>query len=89
MKKYAMGIDYGTLSGRVLIADVKTGEEIACAEYAYPHAVMDDALPSGKKLGIDFALEHPQDYIDVLSNAVPEAIKKSGIDAKSHNSPSK
>ena len=82
MKKYAMGIDYGTLSGRVLIADVKTGEEIACAEYAYPHAVMDDALPSGKKLGIDFALEHPQDYIDVLSNAVPEAIKKSGIDAK-------
>ena len=29
MKKYTIGIDFGTLSGRCLLADVETGEEIA------------------------------------------------------------
>ena len=81
MKKYSMGIDYGTLSGRVLIVDIENGQEIASSEYAYPHAVMDDQLPSGKKLDIDYALEHPADFIDVLKIAVPDAVKKSGIDA--------
>lgn len=81
MKKYSMGIDYGTLSGRVLIVDIENGQEIASSVYAYPHAVMDDQLPSGKKLDIDYALEHPADFIDVLKIAVPDAVKKSGIDA--------
>ena len=27
MSKYVIGVDYGTLSGRAVIADAKTGEE--------------------------------------------------------------
>ena len=29
MAKYSMGIDFGTLSGRAVIADIETGKEIA------------------------------------------------------------
>ena len=79
MNKYVIGVDYGTLSGRALIADARTGEEIASAVYEYPHAVMDRTLADGTPLGPDWALQDPQDYLDVLSHTVPEVIRKSGI----------
>jgi len=79
MNKYVIGVDYGTLSGRALIANASTGEEIASAVYEYPHAVMDKTLSDGTPLGMDWALQDPQDYLDVLSHTVPEIIKKSGI----------
>lgn len=79
MKRYALGIDYGTLSGRVLLVDLDTGEEIATAVSEYTHSVMDEALPSGRRLGPDWVLQHPQDYLDVLREAVPNVIKKANI----------
>jgi L-ribulokinase len=82
MAKYAIGVDYGTLSGRALLIDVKTGEEKATAVLDYPHAVMDEYLPSGKKLGSDWALQHPQDYIDVLTTTIPSVINDSGVNPK-------
>ncbi len=82
MSKYAIGVDYGTLSGRALLVDVKTGEEKATAVLDYPHSVMDETLPSGKKLGRDWALQHPQDYIDVLTYTIPKVIKDSGVNAE-------
>ena len=81
MSKYVIGVDYGTLSGRAVIADAKTGEEKASAVYEYPHAVMDETLPDGTKLGTDWALQHPQDYLDVLANTIPAVLKESGISA--------
>ena len=82
MNKYAIGIDYGTLSGRAVLVDVTTGEELAASEYVYPHAVMDEQLPCGKQLGSDWALEHPQDYLDVLSNTIPQVLKDGKVNAK-------
>ncbi len=82
MAKYTIGLDYGTLSGRALIVNTQTGEELASSVYDYPHAVMDEYLPSGKKLGNDWALQHPQDYLDVIYNTVPDVLKKSGVDPK-------
>ncbi len=82
MSKYAIGVDYGTLSGRALLVDVRTGEELATSVYDYPHSVMDTALPSGKALKADWALQHPQDYIDVLKNTIPAVLKESGVNPK-------
>ena len=81
MAKYAIGVDYGTLSGRALIVDVATGEEKATAVLDYPHGVMDEQLPCGKKLKADWALQHPQDYIDVLARTIPAVLAQSGVDA--------
>lgn len=79
MAKYAIGIDYGTLSARALVCEIGTGREIAEAVYEYRHAVMDENLPDGTKLQPDWALEHPDDYLEALSTCVPEAVKKAGV----------
>ncbi|HBL40569.1 MAG TPA: ribulokinase [Ruminococcaceae bacterium] len=82
MAKYTIGLDYGTLSGRALVVNAQTGEELASSIYDYPHAVMDEALPCGKKLGEDWALQHPQDYLDVLAHTIPDALKKANVSAE-------
>lgn len=79
MSKYSIGVDFGTLSGRALLVNVKTGEELASASLEYSHGVMDDFLPSGKKLAHDWALEHPQDYLDVFAYTIPKVIEESGV----------
>ena len=50
MAKYGLGLDFGTLSVRALLVDVKTGEEVKSAVYEYPHAVMEECIPTGKRL---------------------------------------
>ncbi len=81
-KKYSIGVDYGTQSGRAVLVDVETGKEIATAIKEYSHGVMDEYLPDNKtKLPPDWALQHPQDYLDVLSYVIPEVLKSSGASA--------
>ncbi len=80
-KKYTIGIDYGSLSGRAVLVDVENGVELASSVYEYPHEVMYEYLPDGTtKLGDDWALQHPQDYLDVLKHTVPDVIKQSEVD---------
>ncbi len=79
MKKYTIGIDFGTLSGRCVVVDCENGQELAEAVCEYPHGVMDAQLPGGRKLPAHYALQHPADYLQVLKTAVPEAVKKAGI----------
>lgn len=75
---YTIGIDYGTLSGRAVLVD-KEGRELASCAYDYPHGVMDRSLPDGTPLGADWALQHPQDYLDVLANTIPQILRESGV----------
>ncbi len=79
-RKYTIGLDFGTLSGRAVLVAVDNGEEIGYKEYVYPHAVMDKELPCGKKLAPDTALQHPEDYIDVLKETVPALLKECNVD---------
>ncbi len=79
MKKYLIGLDFGTLSVRALIMDAQTGEEIATAEYVYPHAVMDRTLPDGATLPARFALQHPQDYLDGMKRTVGEVLTQADV----------
>lgn len=82
MEKYVLGLDYGTLSVRALLVNLETAQETASAVFEYPHAVMTQTLPDGTVLPADFALEHPQDFLDGLAYVVPEAMRLSGIRAE-------
>jgi L-ribulokinase len=76
---HTIGIDFGTLSGRALLVDTHDGSEIATAVYDYPHGVMDAHLPSGRALPPEWALQHPQDYLNVFAHTIPAVLKESGI----------
>jgi L-ribulokinase len=76
-----IGIDFGTLSGRVVVVRVSDGQELGSAVHSYPHAVLDRALPTGEPLPPEWALQVPADYLEVLRVAVPQALRVSGVDA--------
>lgn len=82
MEKYAIGLDFGTLSGRAVLVRVSDGAQLSMASMDYPHAVMDNQLPCGKRLPVDFALQHPGDYLRVLEFIVPRAVAESGVDPR-------
>lgn len=79
MSKYTIGLDYGTLSGRAVLVDVADGRELADTVFDYPHGVMDKALPDGTSLGVDWALQHPSDYLEVLEQTIPAVLRESGV----------
>ena len=77
---YTIGLDFGTLSGRAVLVDARDGAEVAESVFDYPHGVMDSQLPSGIMLPPDWALQHPQDYLDVFAHTVPAVLRQSGVD---------
>ncbi len=79
-KTYSIGLDFGTQSGRAVLLDLESGEIVAQAVHVYPHGVMDEALPDGTRLPPDWALEHPADYLEVLSETIPAVLKKAAAD---------
>src|SRR4051794_650974 len=78
-ERYVVGIDYGTLSGRAVVVRISDGAALASAVHDYPHAVLERELPGGEPLGLDWALQVPADYVDVLRTAVPKAVAASGV----------
>ena len=80
-QQYTIGVDYGTLSGRAVVVRTSDGAELGSAVHEYANAVMDQKLNhSGAALPPDWALQNPNDYVDVLKHAVPAAIAAAGID---------
>jgi L-ribulokinase len=78
---YVIGVDFGTLSGRAVAVRVSDGAEVGTAVHDYRHGVMDSALTAtGEPLPPDWALQDPEDYLDVLREAVPAAVAAAGID---------
>jgi L-ribulokinase len=82
-RTYAIGIDFGTESGRAVLVDVATGEEVATAVHAYGDGVIDEQLPGTDiRLPPDFALQNPADYIEVLKTTIPAVLQEAGVDAE-------
>ncbi|MET0419939.1 MAG: hypothetical protein ABW022_28320 [Actinoplanes sp.] len=77
-----VGIDFGTLSGRAVVVRVRDGAELGSAVHEYPHGVVERHLPGrpGEPLPPDWALQVPDDYLGVLRNAVPAALRAAGAD---------
>jgi L-ribulokinase len=77
----SLGIDYGTLSGRVLVLDLDSGAELAGVDVPYAHGAIEDTLPdSDTRLGPDWSLQHPLDYVDVIERGIPEALSRAAVD---------
>lgn len=82
--RLAIGVDFGTESGRVLALDLATGEEVGVVEVRYAHGVIDDTLEvSGERLEPDWALQDPRDYLEVLEQGVPGVLAAAGADPSS------
>ncbi|WP_026974273.1 ribulokinase [Alicyclobacillus contaminans] len=77
---YTIGIDFGTLSGRVMLLNVEDGQEVAVDVVPYEHGVLDRELPTGEPLPPDWALQHPKDYLEVIYRGIPSVISKGGVD---------
>ncbi len=81
--RYAIGVDFGTESGRAALVDLGSGEVLATNAVRYPSAVIDQKLPStGERLPHDYALQDPDDWVKVLERGIPAVIKESGVDAE-------
>jgi len=81
--KYAIGLDYGTESGRAVLVDVSDGREVATAVHPYGDGVIDEVLPGTDiELPHDFALQNPADYIEVLRVTIPAVLQEAGVDAE-------
>ena len=80
--KLSLGIDFGTESVRALLVDLD-GAERASAVVRYPHGQIVDTLPTDptNKLPIDYALQHPQDWLESATKAVNQAREDVGITA--------
>lgn len=76
MKKYTIGLDFGSTSCRGVL--VRTSDGYICAEAVmdYPHGVMTEALPDGTPLPADFALQHPRDFRESMENVVRDLVGK-------------
>lgn len=79
MKKYTIGIDFGTLSARAVLLDLETGEEVSVSEYVYPHGIINETI-NDVKLDDSAAFQHPEDYLDALSYTVKTVVKQSGVE---------
>ncbi len=75
-----LGVDFGTLSGRAVVVRVRDGAELGSADSVYRHGVITAHLPgSAEPLEPETALQHPEDYREVLRTAVPEALRTAGV----------
>ena len=72
MKKYAIGLDYGTNSCRCVIVDLADGSEIGGCVFPYPSG-RDGILLDPKDPNL--ARQNPQDYIEAFST-ITESIKQ-------------
>ncbi len=79
---YALGVDFGTESGRALLLDLRSGAEVAVSEVAYAHGVIDRELPpeaarsEDGELPPDWALQHSDDWLAVLDTAIPAVLEQ-------------
>jgi L-ribulokinase len=78
---YSIGIDFGTESGRALLLDLNTGEELSVGVVPYPRAVIDRELPdTGERLPSDWALQDPDDWVTVLEEGIAYVLADADVD---------
>ena len=77
MRKYTLGIDFGSLSARAVVVDAANGKQMASCSCPYAHAVIEEM--NGKPLGEGWALQDPADYRESMITCVKNAVAESGV----------
>lgn len=78
---FTLGIDFGTLSARAVVARVRDGAVLGSGVQEYPHGVVDHALPAtGERLPDGWALQVPADYRLALRESVAAALADARVD---------
>ena len=81
-KEYVLGFDFGTLSCRLLAADIQTGDIAYEGVFEYPSAVISGRLPGTQQpLPQDWYLQDPADYIAALHDLTRRALEKIPADS--------
>jgi L-ribulokinase len=80
VSRYAIGVDFGTESGRAVLVDVANGSQVATAVHPYRHGVIDESLPvsGGLPLPPDWALQDAEDYLEVFRATIPAVLREAG-----------
>ncbi len=74
----ALGLDFGTESVRALLVDLE-GTERGSAVAAYKHGQITKKLAGrAEPLPADYALQHPEDWMEAAAKAVRGALRRSG-----------
>src|SRR5215831_14719077 len=78
----SIGVDFGTESGRALLMDARTSEQLGVSVVRYASGVIDAELPgTGERLATDWALQDPDDWVAVLETAIPEVVQQAKVGA--------
>ena len=72
---FSIGVDFGSLSARAMAVDVSNGRILKESVYGYPHGIMKESLPTGRKLEPGTALQDPRDYLDAWQFLIQDMFK--------------
>ena len=72
MKKYVIGLDYGSDSCRAIVVDALTGKEMATSVRCYPRWSAGKYCDPQK----NSYRQHPLDYVEAMEQTITEALKK-------------
>lgn len=81
-RRYVVGVDFGTESGRAVLVDCADGTELATAVYPYASGVIDERLPEPfghVVLEPDWALQDPEDYLRTFEQTIPSVLAQAGV----------
>lgn len=83
-RKFVVGVDFGTESGRAVLVNVSDGRELASAVYRYRNGVIDECLPAPNdrvRLEPDWALQDPEDYVRTFQETIPRLLDQTRVEA--------